>query len=55
MQILCPGDSNPYVLESITVVRNREIYRLDLQTRPNRLHQDDASLEAMAGSWSWIP
>lgn len=55
MQILCRGDSNPYVLESIIVLRHREIYRLDLQTRPNRLRQDDALLEAMAGSWSWIP
>lgn len=55
MQILCRGESNPYVFESIIVIRNREIYRLDLRTRPDRLHQDEASLDAMTGSWSWIP
>lgn len=55
MQLLCRGDGNPYVFESIIVIRNREIYRLDLQTRPQRLHQDEGALEAMAGSWSWIP
>jgi hypothetical protein len=55
MAVLCRGDSRPYVFESIIVVRKREIYRLDLQTRMQRLRQDEALLEAMAGSWSWIP
>ena len=55
MKILCRGESSPYVFEAIIVVRRREIYRLDLQTRPDRLRQDEASLEAMAGSWRWTP
>lgn len=55
MRVLCRADNEPRVFESIIVVRNREIYRLDLQTRANRLREDEALLEAMAGSWSWIP
>jgi hypothetical protein len=55
MQLLCRADRQPLVLESIIVVRNREIYRLDLQTRPNRLREDETLLDATAGSWSWIP
>jgi hypothetical protein len=55
MQVLCRADRQPLVLESIIVVRNREIYRLDLKTHPNRLREDEALLDAMAGSWSWIP
>lgn len=54
MQILCLGDANPYVFESIIVIRNREIYRLDLQSRPDRLRQDEAMLDTLAGGWSWI-
>ncbi|HTT04088.1 MAG TPA: hypothetical protein VMF64_02280 [Steroidobacteraceae bacterium] len=54
MQVLCRADREPIVLESIIVVRNREIYRLDLKTRTDRLREDEALLEAMAASWSWI-
>ncbi|HEX4052098.1 MAG TPA: hypothetical protein VHY19_14595 [Steroidobacteraceae bacterium] len=55
MQVLCRGASRPYEFESIIVIRKREIYRLDLQTQTDRLRQDESLLEAMAGSWSWIP
>lgn len=54
MQVLCRGDTSPTVFESIVVVRNREIYRLDLQTQMARLREDEPLLEAMAASWSWI-
>lgn len=55
MQVLCRGKPSPYLFDEIIAVRNREIYRLDLQTEPQRAAQDETLLEAMARSWSWIP
>ena len=53
MQVLCRGNPSPYVFDDIVVVRNREIYRLVLQTEPSRLSADEALLDALAGSWGW--
>jgi hypothetical protein len=35
------------------VLRNREIYRLDLQSTPERYGQDVRYLDAMLKSWRW--
>lgn len=53
MGVLCRGDPTAYVFEDIVVVRNREIYRLVLQTEPSRLPMDEAFLDALARGWSW--
>jgi len=49
----CGGDPTVYVHESVIVVRDREIYRLNLQSLPERLQADDALLSAMLKSWKW--
>jgi hypothetical protein len=41
------------VHEAVIVVRRREIYRLDLQSTPDRLAQDQRQLDAMIRSWRW--
>ena len=55
MQVVCMADPTRYVFESIIVVRNREIYRLVLQTELSRQSQDESVLDRMAGSWAWLP
>jgi hypothetical protein len=52
-RLQCLGGSEPVVHEAVIVVRRREIYRLDLQTTPDRLAQDRRQLEAMIRSWRW--
>jgi hypothetical protein len=49
----CRGASEPRVHEEVIAVRNREIYRLDLQTTPDRFERDDRRLLALLRSWRW--
>jgi len=55
MRYQCPGDPQIYLHEGLIVVRNREIYRLELQTVPARYARDAALLNAMQRSWHWLP
>jgi hypothetical protein len=52
-RLQCRGGSDIVVHETVIVVRAREIYRLDLQSTPDRLAQDRRQLEAMIRSWRW--
>ena len=55
MRVQCAGDPQIYVHDDIIVVRNREIYRLHLQSVPERYAGDRRLLDAMARSWRWQP
>lgn len=55
MTVRCPRGMQTYVFDSVIAVRGREIYRLDLQTVPQRYRADDAVLEQMLRSWRWLP
>jgi hypothetical protein len=52
-RLQCRSGGDVLVHEAVIVVRNREIYRLDLQSTPDRLAQDRQQLEAMIRSWRW--
>jgi hypothetical protein len=52
-RLQCRGGGDILVHESVIVVRRREIYRLDLQSTPDRLTQDRRQLDAMIRSWRW--
>jgi hypothetical protein len=54
-QLRCAGDPAVYQIEVILVVRRREIYRLQLQTTPERFERDHRVLEQIAHSWRWRP
>lgn len=53
MRLQCGGGGDLVVHEAVLVVRSREIYRLDLQSTPERLAQDRRLLDAMIRSWRW--
>jgi len=53
MRLQCRGTAEPLMHEEIIVVRNREIYRLDLQSSPGRFQRDLRQLETMLRSWRW--
>jgi hypothetical protein len=53
LRVQCRDASAPIVREAIIVLRNREIYRLDLQTTPERRARDVRYLDAMLKSWRW--
>ena len=53
MRLQCRGSGDLIVHEAVIVVRSREIYRLDLQSTPERLTQDRRLLDAMIRSWRW--
>lgn len=55
MTVRCAGSSRIYRYDEVIVVRDREIYRLDLQSVPDRFAADDRVLEAMLRSFSWVP
>jgi hypothetical protein len=55
MQFQCPGDAQVYIRDDLIVVRNREVYRLELQTVPSRYAADAQLLAAMQSSWRWLP
>jgi hypothetical protein len=52
-RLQCRGEADSVVHETVIVVRRREIYRLDLQSTPDRLVQDRRQLDAMIRSWRW--
>ncbi len=51
----CGGDSTDLVHAAIVAVRRREIYRIDLQTTPEREAADARLFTALADSWRWEP
>jgi hypothetical protein len=53
--VQCAGDAQIYIHDAVIVMRNREIYRLNLQSVPERYAQDVKVLDAMARSWRWEP
>jgi hypothetical protein len=52
-RVQCAGDAQVYIHDDVIVVRNREIYRLNLQSLPERYAGDVKVLEAMLRSWRW--
>jgi hypothetical protein len=52
-RVQCAGDAQVYIHDDVIVVRNREIYRLNLQSMPERYAGDVKVLEAMLRSWRW--
>lgn len=55
MRVQCGSNPQVYIHEGVIVVRNREIYRLDLQTVPQRYAHDVRLLDAMLRTWRWVP
>lgn len=53
MHLKCRNANDVAVHEEVIVLRNREIYRLDLQTSPDRYAADLRLLDAMLRSWRW--
>jgi len=51
--VQCAGDPRTYVHDDVIVMRNREIYRLNLQSVPERYAADAKVLNAMLRSWRW--
>lgn len=52
-RVQCPGDTQIYIHDDVIVMRNREIYRLHLQSVPERYATDVLVLDAMLRSWRW--
>jgi len=52
-RLRCAPDAQIYIHDDVIVVRNREIYRLNLQTVPERYAADVKLLDAMLRSWRW--
>jgi hypothetical protein len=52
-RVRCSGDPQVYIHDDVIVVRNREIYRLNLQTLPERYAADVKVLDALLRSWRW--
>jgi hypothetical protein len=52
-RVQCAGDAQVYIHDDVIVVRNREIYRLNLQSVPERYDRDVRVLNAMLRSWRW--
>jgi hypothetical protein len=52
-RVQCAGDAQVYIHDAVIVVRNREIYRLNLQSVPERYAGDVKLLDAMLRSWRW--
>jgi hypothetical protein len=55
IRVQCAGDRQVYIHDDVIVVRNREIYRLNLQSVPERYATDLKILNAMLRSWKWEP
>lgn len=55
IRLQCRGGVDLLVHEEIIAVRRREIYRLDLQSTPDRLASDERALNALLQSWRWEP
>jgi hypothetical protein len=54
-RVQCAGDPMVYIHDDVIVMRRREIYRVDLQTVPERYSQDVKLLEGIVRSWRWVP
>ena len=54
-RVQCPDDGGVYVHDDLIIVRDREIYRIDLQTVPSRYDADRHIMEALWHSWRWVP
>jgi len=54
-RVQCAGDARVYIHDDVIVMRNREIYRLNLQSVPERYAADVKVLNAMLRSWRWQP
>jgi hypothetical protein len=52
-RVQCKGDSQLFIHEAVIVMLNREIYRIELQTVPERYAADMKILSAMLQSWRW--
>ena len=52
-RVQCGEDPAVFIHEDVIVVLNREIYRLDLQTVPQRYDVDVKVLNQMLRSWRW--
>jgi hypothetical protein len=52
-RVQCAGDAQVYIHDDVIVVRDREIYRLHLQSVPERYAGDIKVLDAMLRSWRW--
>ena len=52
-RVQCAGSPQIYIHDDVIVVRNREIYRLNLQSVPERYAADVKVLDAMLRSWHW--
>ncbi|MGA2563966.1 MAG: hypothetical protein ABSF96_10435 [Steroidobacteraceae bacterium] len=50
----CRGEAQPVVHEELIVLRNREIYRLDLRSSPQQYQSDRRVLDAILRSWRWV-
>jgi hypothetical protein len=54
LQFQCRGESEALAHEEVIVVRNREIYRVDLQTTVQRYATDLGAFNAVLKSWRWV-
>lgn len=52
-RVRCGSDPQIYVHDTVIVMVNREIYRLGLQTLPERYDTDVKVINAMLQSWQW--
>ena len=52
-RVQCAGDARIFIHDDVIVVRNREIYRVNLQSLPERYDSDVLVLNAMLRSWRW--
>lgn len=55
IRLQCRGRDDIRVHEEVITVRYREIYRIDLQSTPDRLGADERTLNALLKSWRWEP
>jgi hypothetical protein len=53
-RVQCAGNAQIYIHDDVIVMRNREIYRLNLQSVPERYATDVKLLDAMLRSWRWV-
>jgi hypothetical protein len=54
MTVRCAANPQTYLFDSVIVVRDREIYRVDLQSVPQRYRADEDVMDAMLRTWRWV-
>jgi hypothetical protein len=52
-KVRCGSDPQVFIHDQVVVLLNREIYRLDLQSVPERYDDDVRVINAMLRSWRW--